>query len=328
MKVFVTGAGGFLGQAVVRAVAARGFCAQALVRKRTSSAPDPQSSDAKEIRGDLRQNGSWRENLREADAVIHCAAAASGDLPTQLAGTVLATENLLAALPAGLKRFVHVSSFSVYDFGSPGWFGTLDECTRLEQRPLRRDAYTQTKLLQEEMIRTHCRERGVPLVVVRPGAIYGPGKAWDFGRAMRLGKLDLIFAPFARMRLVHVDDCARALVAALDAPVENEMVVNLVGEDQPTHWGFHHRARRAGAAVGLALPVPYAFVRVIGGAAWLASRLFFKGRARLPEWMDLPRQEARWRNLRCSAARAKAQLGWREQIKIDRGIDSLAGRRD
>lgn len=324
MKVFVTGAAGFLGSAVARAAAAAGHEVAGLHRPSSRLACAGDTPGVEAVAGDLRQPGAWRTALADAEAVIHCAAAASGDLATQLAGTVLATENLLAALPGGLKRFVHVSSFSVYDFGAPSWFDKLDERTMSERDPARRDAYTQTKLLQEEMIRAHCREHGIPLVVVRPGAIYGPGKDWDFGRAMKLGKLDLIFAPLARMRLVHVDDCARALVAALDAPVEGELVVNVVGEDQPTHWGFHRRAKRAGAPVGMAIPVPYAFVRALGGAAWLASRLFFGGKARLPEMLDLPRQQARWRNLRYPAKQAQARLGWTEATRLGDGIKEIA----
>lgn len=319
MKVFVSGAAGFLGSAVAKAAAAAGHEVAALHRPSSRLG----YGGVQAVAGDLRQAGAWGEALGDCQAVIHCAAAASGDLATQLSGTVLATENLLAALPKGVERFVHVSSFSVYDFGAPRRFGQLDERTRLERDPARRDAYTQTKLLQEEMIRAHCRQHGIPLVVVRPGAIYGNGKDWDFGRAIRVGKVDLIFAPFARMRLVHVDDCARALIAAIDAPVEGETVVNLVGEDQPTHWGFHRRARRAGARVGTAIPVPYALVRALGGAAWLASRLFFRGKARLPEMLDLPRQEARWRNLRYPAAQAKSRLGWTEFTRLDEGIRSI-----
>lgn len=324
MKVFVTGAAGFLGSAVAKHAAAAGHDVAALHRPTSKLSYGGAANGIEAVAGDLRQPGAWRTALAEADGVIHCAAAASGDLATQLAGTVLATENLLAALPENLKRFVHVSSFSVYDFGAPRAFGALTEQSQLEHRPERRDAYTQTKLLQEEMIRDHCRERGIALVVVRPGAIYGPGKDWDFGRAMRLGKLDLIFAPLARMRLVHVDDCAAALVAALEVPVDGELVVNVVGEDQPSHWAFHRRARRAGAPVGTAIPVPYTLVRALGGAAWLASRLFFGGKARLPEMLDLPRQEARWRNLRYSSERARAALGWRENTRLPVGMKGLA----
>lgn len=326
MRVLVTGAGGFLGRAVVEAASEAGHQVLAMHRPANLPRQDKQAAGVTVIAGDLRQAGNWQAAVAEADAVIHCAAAASGDLATQLAGTVLATENLLAAMPEGLKRFVHVSSFSVYDFSAPGMGGKLDENTPLEPRPLRRDAYTQTKLQQETMVRDHCRARGVPLAVIRPGAIYGPGKDWDYGRAMRVAGLDLIFAPLSPMRLVHVTNCAEAIVAAIDRPDGGETILNLVDDEQPAHWGFHRRARRAGAAVGLGIPVPYLAVRALGGAAWAASKLFFKGKARLPEWLDLPRQQVRWRWLRYSNDRAKTVLQWKQRVSLAEGLATIEPR--
>lgn len=328
MRIFLTGAAGFLGRAVARAAASEGHEVIAMHRPTSPLGFDGHSSGIIPIPGDLRENGAWREQLAGAESVIHCAAAAAGDLPTQLAGTVLATENLLAALPETINRFVHISSFSVYDFEAPGIRGTLDERTPLESRPLRRDAYTQTKLIQEAMVRAHCRARGIPLVVIRPGAIFGPGKDWEFGRAMRAGPFDLIFAPLARMRLVHVDDCARAVVAAVSAPVECELIVNIVGSAPPTHWGYHRQGRREGALLGRAIPVPYVLLRMVGGAARLASRAFFKGRARLPELIDPPRLQARWRPLRYANTRAKSSLGWDDKVGLTDAITEILSRRN
>jgi nucleoside-diphosphate-sugar epimerase len=319
MKVLVTGAGGFLGRAVVAAALAAGHEVLAMHRPASLPEADAVPAGVTVVPGDLRQAADWRDALGGLDAVIHCAAAASGDLPTQLAGTVLATENLLAALPPGLARFAHVSSFSVYDFSAPKWPASLDERTPLEARPLRRDAYTQTKLRQERMVREFCAARGIPLSVLRPGAIYGPGKDWDYGKALALGPFDLIFAPFSRMRLIHVRNCAAAIVAALELPEAGETLVNLVDDEQPTHWGYHHGARKAGARVGLGVPVPYLAVRGLGGLARLASRAFFRGRARLPEWLDLPRQQVRWRPMRYGNALAHRLLG-EQHISLEEGL--------
>lgn len=319
MKVLVTGAGGFLGRAVVDAATARGH--DVLAMHRPASLPSPgDDSSVQILAGDLRQAGSWTRKLGDVDAVIHCAAAASGDLATQLAGTVLATENLLAALPSRLASFVHVSSFSVYDFAAGG--RTLDETTPLEPEPLRRDAYTQTKLQQERMVRDWAREHKVPLLVARPGAIYGPGKDWDFGSAMRVGRFDLIFAPLAPMRLIHVSNCAAALVDAIEHDAPGETIVNLVDDEQPSHWRFHREAQQAGGSTGRAIPVPYLAVRAVGGLAILASRVFFAGRARLPEWLDPYRQRVRWRSLRYGNASYR-RLTQFDPVSLDRGVATI-----
>lgn len=313
MKVFLTGAGGFLGSAILSLAIRDGRQICPLFRQSSGIPHLGLGGGVHPVVGDLRQPGPWQDELAHVNAAIHCAATAAGDLPTQLAGTVLATENLLASLPPNLTRFVHVSSFSVYDFSAPGLSGRLDETTALEDRPLRRDAYTQAKLLQERLVRDHCRAKGISLVVVRPGAIFRTLQDWQSGRAVRLGPLDLIFAPMGSMRLVHVDDCARAILAALDTDLSSELVVNVVGDEPITHWGLHRRARRSGIETGVAVPVPYIAVRLAGAAARLASIVFFKGRARLPELLDPPRQQARWRPLRYSNRRAKSLLGWSPQ---------------
>ena len=323
MRVLVTGAAGFLGSAVVAAALAAGH--QVLAMRRPAS--PPRAADQLDrltwLSADLREAGSLGEALGRVEGVIHCAAAASGDLPTQLAGTVLATENLLAALPARLQRFVHVSSLSVYDFDGPGFLGVLSEDTPLERRPSRRDAYTQTKLIQERLVRDFAADRQIPLVVARPGAIYGPGKTWDYGRGLAAGRFDLIFAPLARMRLIHVDNCADALVAALTTPIEDQLIVNLVDSEQPSHWRFHRLARRVGAPAGVGVPVPYGLVLGLGAAARLASRLFFKGRARLPELLDPPRQRVRWRPLRYARERAQAVIGVQQRVSLAAGISAM-----
>jgi nucleoside-diphosphate-sugar epimerase len=322
MRVLITGANGFLGRAVVTAALAAGHEVVALHRPASAIPPDLCLPRLTWIAGDLRQMAAWRDALEGIEGVIHCAAAASGDLTTQMSGTVLATENLLASLPADLTRFVHVSSFSVYDFDRPGYLGALSEDTPLEQSPRRRDAYTQTKLLQERLVRRFAVDRRHSVVIARPGAIYGIGKTWDYGRGLAVGRLDLIFAPLSRMRLIHVDNCADALVAMLTAPVEGKVIINLVDSEQPSHWRFHRLARRAGARTGFAVPVPYALVLALGLAARLADRMFFEGRARVPELLDPPRQRVRWRPLRYDRKRAAEMLGAQQRVSL---LDGIAG---
>ncbi|MHA6723778.1 NAD-dependent epimerase/dehydratase family protein [Sphingomonas sp. RS2018] len=321
MKVLVTGAGGFLGRAVAAAAARAGHDVIAMVRPASAGRDDGAVGGIRQVAGDLRQRGAWRDAVTDVDAVVHCAAA-FGDLASQLAGTVLATENLLGAIPA-TARIVHVSSLSVYDFDAPRFSGTLDENTPLEREPLRRDAYTQTKLLQERLVREHAARTGCDLVVVRPGAIYGPGKDWEFGRAIGAGRFDLVFAPSARMRLVHVDNCADAIVAALTVPLDAPLTVNLIDGEQPSHWRYHALARRAGIAPRPALPIPYLAVGALGLAAKIASRLFFRARARLPELLDPPRQRVRWRPLRYPNAHARAALNWTPRVSLAEGVAAI-----
>ncbi len=316
----MTGAGGFVGRSVVARCVEAGHDVVAMVRPNTAGSADGWPLGTTLLKADLRQTGDWQKQLDGVDAVIHLAAATSGDLAEQFAGTVVSTETLLASLSPSIRRFVHISSFSVYDYAAIPSHSQLNERSSLESRPERRGAYTWTKLLQEKMVIDYCgRHDAISLVVVRPGAIFGPENDWDYGRALRVGGLDIIFAPFARMKLTYVDNCADAIVRALERPGEGG-TINIVDCDSPTHARYHRLCRRAGAPVGRAIYIPW-FV-VAGGGLFIRAinRWFFSGRAKLPEILDFPRQQARWKPLRYAESNASTALEWIPSTSLVEGI--------
>ena len=324
MKVLITGASGFLGRAVTRAVAASGHDVLALVRPMAQTEELQWPAKVSVIKGDLRQPDALRDRLADIDAVIHLAAAATGDLATQFSGTVVATENLLTILPPGsLKRFVHVSSFSVYDFSGRFPRGELTEDSPLETDLEERDPYTVTKLLQERLVREFCTDAGTPHVVLRPGAIYGPGKDWDCGRAFKLGRYDVIFSPFAKMRLTHVNNCADAIVKALIADVPPGSTFNIVDNDTPTHAGYHRMCRSAGLTQSRAIYLPWFVAAAAARSIAYIGKKVFRGRVRLPEVLAARRQQVRWRPLRYPNGPAKEALSWSPRVKTSDALREM-----
>jgi nucleoside-diphosphate-sugar epimerase len=323
VTVLITGANGFLGRRVVRAAARAGHDVRALVRPGAEPAAELVESGGTEIvRGDLRAAGPWCEVAAQADAVVHLASATSGDLAAQVAGSVRATEQLLAALdPTVVRRFVHISSFSVYDLGALTAGSVVDECTRLETDPIDRDAYTATKLFQEGLVRDAFATHPERLVVLRPGMIYGPGHDWGWGTALTLGtRLGVVVAPRATMRLVYVDNCADAAVAALGAPGAGGATIDVVDDDLPTHAELLRLGRRAGGPMRIGLPVPWPAAAGLGRLAAVVDRRWFAGRARLPELLASTRLAARWRPLRYDNSLAHEVLGWEPRVDLAEGI--------
>jgi nucleoside-diphosphate-sugar epimerase len=327
MKVLVTGAGGFLGRALVTHAVAAGHDVTALVR----SAPDQHAFDpgVTVVQGDLRSRGEWCDELGRIDVVLHAAAAASGSRSQQLANTVVATERLLEALGESRPtRFVHVSSLSVYDFHALRSGAPLDERTPLEPRPHERDAYTEAKLVQERLVREWCEARGVPCVILRPGAIVGPEKAWGFGAAFGFGRLAFVVAPRSQFRFISLSNCAAAVVRAIDADVTGTDVVNVIDDKPPTHAEFFRLCVRAGAPARILVPVPWLVLEAVGKLLRAVSLRMLGGRLRTPELLDHRRQEARWKPLTYPNERAHRVLGWRSTQSVDEAVRLAVGPAD
>lgn len=318
MKLFVTGASGFVGAAVVETSLAHGHQVTRLVRRFDGV----HRVGVTDVEGDIRHPALWAHALAGTDAVVHLAAAKGGDFHTQFATTVLGTEALLDAMrAAGVHRLVHVSTFAVYDYRAIPLGGLLDERSPIEARPLDRDDYAQTKIVQEQLVHAFAADGG-EVTVVRPGAVYGPGNLWNAGLAAVLpGGVGLAFSPFGRQKLTYVKNCADAIVLAAERPQAIGAVVNIVDDDQPTQRAFARAQRRHGLPVPRAIPVPYRIACALAQLLDLGNRRFARGRAKLPGIVVPARLDAQYRPLRYANDEAQRVLGWRPQYTLD---DALA----
>jgi 2-alkyl-3-oxoalkanoate reductase len=323
MRLFVTGANGFVGRAVVAAALERGHRVHALVRKGSTVAADgPLGADGVElVRGDIRYLDGWEQAMGACDVVVHLAAS-FGDFDDQWLTNVVATERLLDRLVvAGPKRLVHISTFSVYDYAALASGATLDESSPLEAEPTNRDAYAQTKLEQERIVRDAAADGALDLTVIRPGAVYGPGNLWDGGRAMTFGgRGGLVIGPNAPLKLIYVAHCAEAIVLAAETDRAIGATINLVDDDLPTPRAFAAAIRRAGGAAPPALPLPYGVaVAAASSAAWL-DRRFLDSRGKYPELLVPRRLAARYKALNYSNRVAKDLLGWHPRYTLDEAL--------
>ncbi len=324
MKLFVTGASGFIGRAVVDSARAQGHEVIAMVRRGTDTdALGWHEPEVTVVTADVRMPDDYRTVLAGADAVVHLAVV-FGDFADQFSVNVIGTEQLLDAMrEVGVRRLVAVSSFSVYDYRALDIDGVLDETSPIEARPEDRDDYTRTKTYQERMIRETAERDGFELTVIRPGAVYGVDHLWGAGVALGAGPLGFVVAPNSAMKLTYVRNCADAIVAAAD-PAAIGHTLNVVDDELPTHLDYAKAMRRHGFDVPRLIPVPYRLAQAFAGFLAVVNRTLFGGRAKFPALFEPPKLAASHLPLRYPNDEARSVLAWVPARSLDDALDEIA----
>ncbi len=229
MKVFVTGATGFIGGEVVRQLRDRGDEVVCLVRS-PEKAGKLTEMGCELVAGDLGDGDAIRAGLEGCDALIHSAAMYEVGIPesqhqAMFDANVTGTERVLeAALAAKTPRIVHVSTCGIFgnthgevvdeSYEHPG-----DEFTSY---------YEETKLESHKIAKRMIAEDGLPCIIVQPGGVYGPGdtsQVADLVDQLLAGKLPLIPFPDLGVCMSHVEDIAGGILLALDKGTLGETYV-------------------------------------------------------------------------------------------------------
>ena len=221
-KVLVTGATGFLGGAVARALACEGTLVIATGRSvRAGAALQREHKNVTFHPCDLASDPDTVKRLAEGShAVVHSAALTSpwGKRSAFISANVTATGHVLAACrSADVKRLVHISSPSVtFDF--------KDQPHHKEDVPWSRvpaNEYVETKRLAEKMVREAAAHGEIEAIILRPKALFGPGDTTLLPRIIRVARRRT-FPIFGDrdplMDLTWIDDAAHAVLLALRAP--------------------------------------------------------------------------------------------------------------
>lgn len=289
LNLLVTGAGGFLGRAVVAEARARGHTVRPVTR-----------ADVDLVTGDL--SGL----LDGIECVIHLAGSLSGDWTLQTRDTLSATRRLIAAMQAQTlpPRLVLASSIAVYSADASG---VVTEATPLEDRPERRDAYARAKLAQEDLM----RDSGLRHTILRPGAILGPDRVMTVHLGPMIGRTLILMERGGEVPVVSLRDCARAFVLGAEASGEGR-ALNILGADRPSRERYVAALRRTGWPRHV-LPLNW---RLLVPMAWLLSPLG----ARVPGLLRPAVLRARMRPVRYDITAAELALGWVPQDDFDTAL--------
>jgi nucleoside-diphosphate-sugar epimerase len=326
--VLITGAGGFIGAKVVETLLSYGFQdLRCLVRPSTNIGAlsklrgNGAGERIKIVQGNLLSRSDCQAVCEGVAVVYHLAAGSEKSFSGTYLNTVVTTRNLLEAVASqpGFKRFVNVSSFAVYSNLGLGRSQILDEDCPLETDPVGRfDAYCYGKLRQDQMVFKYGRERSVPYVIVRPGAVYGPRS-----RAPLHGRIGIdtfgIFLHLGgsnRIAFTYVDNCAEAIVlAGLVKGIDGE-AFNILDDELPTSRQFLRTFKRH-ARPFKSLCIPYWLFYAF---SWMWERYAKTSQGQLPPAFNRKRCITYYRATCYSNAKARRLLGWQPKVSLEEGL--------
>lgn len=319
MRVLVTGASGFLGQATAAAVRAAGHEVRTFQRRPSGV------EGVSDVLGSMTDPAAVARAVDGIEAVVHLAAKVSlaGDPDDFVRVNVDGTRTLLdAARGAGVERFVFVSSPSVAHTGS-----SLVGADAGPAEPARaRGDYARTKAAAE-LLALAADAPGFAVVAVRPHLVWGPGDTQLVGRIVdraRTGRLPLLDSGAALIDTLYVDNAASAMVAALDHAADDGVhgTAYVVTNGEPRPVGD----LLAGICTASGVPAPRVHVpaRVARFAGSLVEAVWRvrPGEDEPPMTRFLAEQlsTAHWFDQR----RTRRDLQWTPAVSIDEGLGRLA----
>ncbi|HET7050757.1 MAG TPA: NAD(P)-dependent oxidoreductase [Solirubrobacteraceae bacterium] len=311
MRVFITGASGFIGRALCERYAADGHEVRGC-----DLVGDPERHV---VAGDVAVPGSWQEFAAGSEVVIHTAAAVTLRLERRDAmwrSNVLGTSNAIeAARRAGARRFVHFSSVTVFGLEFPDG---VDEGYPVHNSFI---PYPDSKIASEQVVLQAHLDGKVECTVVRPGDVYGPrSRAWAIVPAELMRQRRFMLPGWGRgiHSPVYIDNLVDGVVlAGMSTDAAGQVFTLSDGIGVPYREFFAPYAELVGRRLVL-LPT-----RVALGAAAVVQRV-----ARLqPGDNEVNPASARYllRRGTYSIEKARKVLGWEPQVGLQVGLERTVG---
>ncbi len=303
MKAFVTGGSGFIGQQVVKKLIENGYEVFALARSGQSTAV-LQALGCTIVPGDITDVASMREGMAGSDVVFHIAAwykLGSDDWMKAEAVNVGGTRKVLrTAYELGIPKIIYTSTIAV--FGDT--HGQLVDETYYKGGPFLTE-YDRTKWLAHYKVAIPLIEKGAPITIVLPGAVYGPGDTSIVAELMRqfYRGMPVLTGPETTLTYAHVEDIAEGHMLALKKGKPGESYI-LAGPAVPLgemvdFWG--HLTGKPAPLVRIPARFVKPFASVVGAMSKFLS---------LPAMYSQESVNTLGATYIARADKARAVLGW------------------
>ena len=234
MKLFLTGAAGFIGRSVTKRLLKYNNRVTTLL---LPGEPEPAVEGSQVVRGDITKPDTLKGIMKSHDAVIHIAGVAGFQtwdacIAVNRDGTRHVAEE---AVRSGIKRFVHMSSVSVY--------GSIPDTPIDESFPFKKigDPYGDTKIDAENILNRFVSRGDLDLTVIRPTVVYGEGDDKflpTLVQKIHEGKFRYIGNGKNSVDLIHVDDLSRFVWMVIHEPRSIGKIYNLTNPINPSWRGM------------------------------------------------------------------------------------------
>lgn len=322
-RILITGANGFIGSCVVRALLNYGFVKlRCFVRSNRifpelSQSSDDAGADVEIFQGNLLSRNDCKRAVKDVSLILHLAAGRGKTFAGCFMDSAVATRNLLDATVAEkhVLRFLNVSSLSVYAGFRIRRGNVLDETAAIERDHMARfDPYCYGKIKQDELVEKYSKQHGIPYVIVRPGPVYGPGKKAltgrvgidTFGFFIHLGGSN-------RIPIVYSENCADAIMlAGITKGIDGE-VFNIVDDNLPTSRRFL-RLYKKNVKRFFSLPIPYG---IFYNLNWLWEKYSYWSEGQLPPVFNRRQCASYYQKQIYSNSKIKDSTGWKSRVSFE-----------
>lgn len=326
--ILITGANGFIGSKVVETLLYDGFnylrCfvrPSGDLRKLERLINRFDQARIEVVKGNLLSPDDCKIASKDVSVIFHVASGIEKTFPGCFMNSVVTTRNLLLSTLQGtsLKRFLNVSSFAVYSNSNMKRGGMIDEACEVESKFMERyDSYCFGKAKQDEIVMDYGRRYKVPYVIVRPGAVYGPGARGSIHSRVGIGTFGIFLhiGGSNKIPLTYIDNCAEGIVlAGVKKGVDGE-VFNIVDDDLPTSRRFLSMYKK-NVKYFKSIYVPY---RMFYAFCYVWEKYSRWSEGQLPPAFNRRKCAAEWKGNRYSNKKLKDLVGWRPQVSLGEGL--------
>jgi predicted dehydrogenase/nucleoside-diphosphate-sugar epimerase len=323
-RTLILGATGFIGLELVRQLTGAGQRVRVLTRNPSKLPLDLCTSLVERVDGDLERDADLERAFQGIDCVYHLARANVRTWADYRRFEIEATARVAEhALAARVKRFIYTGTIDSYYAGAAA--GTITEETPLDPAIDRRNLYARAKAVSEGLLQRLQLERGLPLVILRPGIVIGRGGSplhWGVGMWWHGSVCQLWGDGRNALPLVLVEDVAKALVAAQERPGLEGASFNLVGGPLLSGQDYLDELDRAGGFRLQRQATPIWRFYMADLLKWVVKVMVRHPDRRVPSFRDW---ESRTQRATFDCSRAMSVLGWRpvddRRELVRRGIE-------